>query len=81
MLTFRQYQNILLHVFQFLQDLLIAAFGFIFFLSIGAKIIDTWRHGISGCAKKGKAVGSLSVIASFLYLADTAFGGFAVIKS
>ena len=60
---------------------MIAAFGFIFFLSIGAKIIDSTRHGHSGCFTKGKAVGSLSVIASFLYLADTAFGGFAVIKS
>ena len=73
--------------FKLLQDILIAAFGFIFFLSIGAKVIawcssDAAKLVLTGsCKSKGLALGSLTIISSFLYLADTAFGGFAVIKS
>ena len=67
--------TITLHPF-FAQDVLIAVFGFIFYLSIGAVIIDR-----NYCGKKGKALGSLSIIASFVYLGDTAFGAFAVMKS
>jgi len=65
-------------------DVLLALFGFIFFLSIGSLIIHNSRHialGGKHCNRKGKALGSLSIIASFLYLADAAFGGFALMKS
>jgi len=66
-------------------DVLIALFGFIFLLSLGSLIIHNSRHGYidkaNHCARKGKAFGSLSIIASFVYLADTAFGGFALMKS
>ena len=56
---------------------------------MGSLLIHNSRHSdllglgkaTKHCARKGKAFGSLSIIASFLYLADTAFGGFALMKS
>ena len=61
---------------------MIAGFGFIFYLSVGAKILSASNKGDRDhCAKKGLAVGSMSVIASLVYLAEIALHTFALIKS
>ena len=52
-----------------------AAFGFIFFIAIGSKIIAV-AHGNT----KADATGAMSIITSFVYLADAAFSGFTLVK-
>ena len=62
--------------FLFFQDVLLAAFGSLFFLSIGAKIIDIWRPVVMknyGCFGNAQALGALSILTSFLYLGDACF--------
>jgi len=57
-------------------DVLLAAFGSLFFLSIGAKIIDIWRPVVMknyGCFGNAQALGALSILTSFLYLGDACF--------
>ena len=53
-------------------------FGFVFYLSVGAKILSFsnenpyWKH----CTMKGIAVGSMCVVVSLIYLAEIAFRGY-----
>ena len=52
---------------------MLASFGALFFLAIGAKIIDIWRPVVMrnyGCFGDARALGALSILTSFLYLSD-----------
>lgn len=64
-----------------------ALFGCAFYLTIGTQIIDfAWTPANEGgqrimCTELGKALGSLSVIGSFVYFVDAIFGGLDLHKS
>merc|ERR1712150_69968 len=60
-------------------DFLLAAFGSLFFLAMGAKIIDVWRPAVMrnyGCFGNAQALGALSILTSFLYLCDAGFNAY-----
>ena len=52
-----------------LQEFLTALVGFLFFLSIGATIIDTLKH----ICPIGKALGAVSIVTSAVFLGEAVF--------
>ncbi len=61
------------------QCTLVAAFGFIFYLSAGSKIIVI-NNGPILESSKGLALGSLMIIQSFIFAGDAGLSGLYVLK-
>jgi len=47
-------------------------FGFLFFIAMGSEQIDAYKHAPSGVAK-ARAMGSMAILTSFVFLVDTVF--------
>ena len=52
---------------------MIALLGFVFFLSIGSKIIDIFETVKYQKATQAKATGAISIITAFVFLVDAVF--------
>lgn len=67
-----------------MQDLLFAGFGFLFYLSAGSVILDSWRGVFNDLLPdQGKALGlgSLMILQSFIMLGETALSALNVINN
>ena len=77
-------KTIIARIYHVTQELMVALLGCTFYLSIGTKLIDFSWVAVTGpgmCNTLGKALGSLSVIGTFVFFLDAIFSGVAIYKS